>query len=106
MSKETMEQIRMAEAEADRLIADAESRAARMKSDAVAEGRAICAAAEKAVAVQMESALETARKQADDLTAKAFEEANREADGIAKIAERGRKAAEAIVIGGLEAKCR
>lgn len=106
MSKETMEQIKAAEAEANRLIADAEECAAQMKADAVAAGRARLEAAEKGFVKNTETALKTARKDAEKSAAKVFEEARREADEISEAAERRKAEAEAVVIGGLEAKCR
>lgn len=106
MSKETMDQIRAAEEEADRLISHTEKLAEEMKSEAVAAGRARCEAAEKEVAKMLTAALADAKKQADAQTAKTLKQADAEANEIAKRAESGRAAAEAIVIGGVEAKCR
>ena len=106
MSKETIEQIRATEAEADRLISHAETQAAEMKSEAAAAGRARCEAAEKEVAEMLKAILSDALKQADAQTAKTLKQADAEANEIAKRAESGRAAAEAIVIGGVEAKCR
>ena len=106
MSKETIEQIRAAEAEADRLISEAETFAAQMKSEAAIAGKARCEDAEKEVAKMLNAALADARRQAEKQTAQTLKQADAEANEIAKRAESGRAAAEAIVIGGLEAKCR
>ncbi len=106
MSKETMDRIREAEAQADRLIADAEAQATRMKADAEAAGRERCREAEASAAETLKAMLEAAHKQADEQTAGTLDAAHREAESVAEKAERGRAAAERIVIGGLEAKCR
>lgn len=106
MSKETMEQIRAAETEANRLIADAEACAEQMKADAVAAGRERLDAAEKELLKKTETALKNARKDAEKSTAKEYETAGRDADEIAEAAERRKAEAIAVVIGGLEAKCR
>lgn len=106
MSKETIEKIKAAEQEADRLIAQAETLAAQMKSEAATAGKARCEAAEKEVEKMLSKALSDARKRAETQTAETLKQADAEANEIAKRAESGRVAAEAIVIGGVEAKCR
>ena len=106
MSKETMDRIREAEAQADRKIADAEAQAAKWKAEAEAAGRKVCENAEKSAASDLNASLEQARNQAQALTKEALDLAAREAETISANAEQARAAAERIVIGGLEAKCR
>ena len=106
MSKETMERIREAEAEADRRIAAAEAEAARMRAAADAAGRERCAKAENAAGDALAAALNAAQQQADRLTEQALAAAKAEAETVRKNAEGRLSEAEKIVIGGLEAKCR
>ena len=82
MSKEILDKIRESEAEADRIVAEAE------------------------VAAALKKALETAKTQADSLTADAVQASQAEADAVAVAASAKMETAVQIVIGGLEAKCR
>ena len=106
MSKETIERIREAETQADRLIAEAEERARTMRADAEAEGRALCETAEREVTEQIALMLEQIRTRTGEMEERIMEEAQTEAGSVADTARLNRKSAEKLVIRGLDAKCR
>ena len=106
MSKETIEQIREAEAQADRIIAQAEEKAAKMRAAAEAEGKELCRKTEETVTAEMSAALEQIRQKTEEHASQLLEAANGEAEAIAEASKLNRKMAEKLVIRGLDAKCR
>lgn len=106
MSKEILEEIRASEAEADRIVAEAEQKASQMRAEAEAAGQKKCEAAEAEAAAALKKALEAAGKQAQAITDEAVKASQTEIDAEAAAANARMEDAVQIVIGGLKAKCR
>ena len=106
MSKETINQIREAEAQADRIIAQAEAKAAEMRAQAEAEGKELCRKTEETVAAEMAATMTQIREKTEERAGQLLELANEEAEAIAEASKLNRKMAEKLVIRGLDAKCR
>lgn len=106
MSKDTLEKIRKAEADAARIVADAEEQAKQLKADTIRQGEEMCRRTEETVSAELVGMLEQIREKTAALTDRVMEETKTEAEEVAARARLNRKSAEKIVIGGLDAKCR
>ncbi len=106
MSKETIFKIREAEAEAERILAEAEAEAKRMLADARENAERLCGATEREISEELNQMTEQIRVKTLEHVSRVTEEANAEADALEEQVKLTRRAAEKIVIGGLEAKCR
>ena len=106
MSKETVFKIKEAEAEAHRILSEAEAEAERMIRAARAEGERLCAETQRETAAELAAMTEQIRLRTVEHTARVLEEAETEADQLSERVKLTRRAAEKIVIRGLEAKCR
>ena len=106
MSRDTILKIKEAEAEAMRIVAEAEEKAKRMRDAAEAEGRARCEQTERALSAELEGMLEQIRVKVGEMSDRIMEEAREEATEVASAARLNRKSAEKIVVRGLDAKCR
>ena len=106
MSKETIDQIKEAEAQADRIIAQAEAKAAKMRAAAEEEGKELCRKTEETATAEMTATLAELRKKTEKRADQLSDLANEEAEAIAEASKLNRKVAEKLIIRGLDAKCR
>ena len=106
MSKETIFKIREAETEAARIVADAEAQAERMIREAREAGARLCDETEREVTSRLAEMSEQIRQKTEEHMARVLEEGAAEADELEEKVKLTRRAAEKLVIGGLEAKCR
>lgn len=106
MSRNTILKIRETEAEAARIVAQAEERARSMRADAEEAGRALCRSTEQETSAELDGMLEQIRVKAAEMAEHILEETREEATAVAAAARLKRKSAEKIVIRGLDAKCR
>ena len=106
MSKETVQKIFEAEAEAERLVAEARERATAMRAEAEAAGKELCRIAEEEVTATLSGMLDQLRAKAEEHMERVMQEAQEEAEALEALATLNRKSAEKIVIGGVNSKCR
>ena len=106
MSRETIFQLKEAEAEAARIVAQAKARADQMRAEAEAAGQALCLETESRVSEELAGMLEQIREKAEEHRERVLEETRAEAEAVAANVRLNRKSAEKIVIRGLDTKCR
>ena len=106
MSRDTILKIKETEAEAMKIVAEAEERAKQMRQAAEADGRALCKQTEDELSAELEGMLEQIRIKVEEMSERIMEETREEAAEVAAAARLNRKSAEKIVVRGLDAKCR
>lgn len=106
MSRDTILKIKETEAEAMKIVAEAEERAKQMRQTAEADGRALCKRTEEELSAELEGMLEQIRIKVEEMSERIMEETREEAAEVAAAARLNRKSAEKIVVRGLDAKCR
>ena len=106
MSRETIFQLKEAEAEAARIVAQAKAKADQMRADAEEAGQALCLETERSVSEELAGMLEQIREKAEEHRERVLEETRAEAEVVAANVRLNRKSAEKIVIRGLDTKCR
>lgn len=106
MSRETIFQLKEAEAEAARIVAQAKAKADQMRADAEEAGQALCLETERSVSEELAGMLEQIREKAEEHRERVLEETRAEAEAVAANVRLNRKSAEKIVIRGLDTKCR
>lgn len=106
MSKDTILKIKETEAEAARIVAEAEAKAREMRERAETEGLALCRSTEETLTVELDGMLKKIQEKVDAMGVRTLDETREQAEAVASAARLNRKSAEKIVIRGLDAKCR
>ena len=105
MAKQAFEQIRAAEAEAQRITDAIPSRVKALLDEAEQTRRALCAQAEAEATSETNEQLRQLRERADMLLARSAAEADAAADGLRADAQRKMPDAVKLIIWGIMAKC-
>ena len=106
MSREPINKIQEAEAQAEQLLADARRRAQDAVAKAEKDGKLACEAAERETAESLAEMLAKIRTRTDAMQERQAAESEAELEALRKSVSLRRKAAEKIVIRGFEQKCR
>ena len=106
MSRETIIKIKEAEEEAKRIIREAHLEAeARMEAER-AEGERLCRETEEALTAELSGMMDQLRARLAKMEARVESETKHEAETLADLASLNRRAAEKIIVSGVNAKCR
>ena len=92
--------------QAERIVREAQEKAAKMVEDATAAGEALCESTEKETIETAKQAILQLRERADGMRERLSNEASEEAAEITRQASLRKRSAEKIVIRGLASKCR
>jgi vacuolar-type H+-ATPase subunit H len=106
MSKETVLKIIEAEADAKRIISEAH-REAEARMDAAREvGETLCKDTERTVSQELSEIMDQLRAKLAEMEMRVSTNTEREAAALSDLASLNRRAAEKIIISGVNAKCR
>lgn len=106
MSKESILKIKETEAEADRIVEDARRAAQEMIAAAEREGRELCENTEQEMLAKRAEMLRQIEEKTAQMNERVMEEAKEQSEELKRNVKLRRKAAEKIIIRGLDAKCR
>lgn len=106
MSRESIKLIKESEMQAERIVLQAQEKAAQMVADAKQRGEALCESVEKETVETAKQAILQLRERADGMRERLNNEANEQAAEITRQASLRKRSAEKIVIRGLASKCR
>ena len=106
MSRESINKIQEAEAQAEQLLADARRRAQDAVAEAEKNGKLACETAERETAESLAEMLAKIRTRTDALQERQVAESEEAVKALRQSVSLRRKAAEKIVIRGFEKKCR
>lgn len=106
MSRESIWKIKEIEEEAERIVGDARRRAQEIVAAAEAEGRETCERVERETSVELSAMLEKIHERTVLLTERTEETCAEESAALRERVALRRRAAEKIIIGGVERKCR
>jgi vacuolar-type H+-ATPase subunit H len=98
--------IKQTEEEAERILREAQQKAAQMVADAEANGAALCESAEQETIAAAKVVIGQLRDKAENMRERLDTEAKGEAAEIVRQASLRKRSAEKIVIRGLASKCR
>ena len=105
MAKEIIEKIKEAEAEADRIRAEAQTEAQECLREAEKNGRALCEWAESEGLAENREKIRLIRERADDMMAHSAEEAEQKAAAMRADAEHRMREAVRLILGGVMEQC-
>lgn len=106
MSRESINAIKQTELEAERILREAQQKAAQMVADAEANGAALCESTEAETIAAAKAVIGQLREKAENMRERLETEAKQEAGEIVRQASLRKRSAEKIVIRGLASKCR
>ena len=106
MSRESIKAIKQTEQEAERILREAQEKAAKMVADAEANGVALCDNTEKETIAKAKEVIVQLRERAETLRDRLDSEAKEEVAEIVRQSSLRKRSAEKIVIRGLASKCR
>jgi vacuolar-type H+-ATPase subunit H len=106
MSREAIFRIREIESEAAETIRRAQAQADRMRADAESSGEALCREAEENALEERRALMAQLTEKSDEMMLHAKEESEAEAEALLQEVRMRRKIAEKIIIRGLDSKCR
>ncbi len=106
MSRETILKIIEAETEAKRMIEEAHQ-TAETRIDAEREaGETLCKQTERDVSAELSGIMDQLRAKLSEMERRVATETERESEALSDLASLNRRAAEKIIISGVNAKCR
>lgn len=106
MSRDSIQKIKQAELDAERIVREAQEKAKQMVADAERNGQALCATTEEETIASAKAVIVQLRERTDTMRERLDTEAKEEAEEMKRQASLRRKSAEKIVIRGLTSKCR
>ena len=106
MSRESIKAIKQTEQEAERILREAQEKAAKMVADAEANGVALCESTETETIAKAKEVIVQLRERAETLRDRLDTEAKEEVAEIVRQSSLRKRSAEKIVIRGLASKCR
>ncbi len=106
MSRESIKMIKQTEQEAERILREAQEKAAQMVADAKANGEALCESTEIETIAAAKVVIGQLREKAENMRERLEAEAKQEAAEVVRQASLRKRSAEKIVIRGLASKCR
>ena len=106
MSRESIQKIKQTEADAERIVREAQARAQQMVADAERNGQELCQRTEEETVTAAKVVMAQLQERAESMQTRLAEEALQEVEELKRQASLRHRSAEKIVIRGLTSKCR